>query len=257
MLVNTNRERSPGGTDSTLINPCIIKKISSTAHEETPLDQEFESAVWREDFEITTEEELENADLSILEGERCSSSLSLTVQSPLSPLTTATPSLDQMLGRIPLASRVTVDVVMSHQFMLQSLHDVFAVQKPDRESAICEEPNVSASAVKAFAQKANTMPLPDHRIELPLPRENLEIPKKSKKERRRRKKGSSDIEENRDEFISDGHIADVALGSVPVVPYVPRAVFSDNEMSPRQLGSFEAKEKMLRSLKEKMGSPRK
>ncbi|VDM53753.1 unnamed protein product [Angiostrongylus costaricensis] len=257
MLVNTNRERSPGGTDSTLISPCLIKRISSTVRGDTPFDVEFESAVWREDFELSVEEKLENADLSIQEEERCSSSLSLTAPSSFSQSTTFLPSLEQLLGRIPLASRVTVDVEMSHQSMLQSLHDVFAVQKPDSETAICEEPNVSASAVKAFTQKANALSSPVHRIETSLPSENLETLRKSKKERRRRKKRSDETVENRDESLPDEHIADIAIASVPVVPYVPKAVFSDNEMPPKQLGSFEAKEKMLRSLREKMGSPKK
>ncbi|KHJ77111.1 hypothetical protein OESDEN_23269, partial [Oesophagostomum dentatum] len=67
LLVNTNRERSPGGTDSTLISPCLTRRIAPCVREETTSDLEMESAVWRENFELTGEERLEGADLAIQE----------------------------------------------------------------------------------------------------------------------------------------------------------------------------------------------
>uniref|UniRef100_A0A158PCM8 B box-type domain-containing protein n=1 Tax=Angiostrongylus cantonensis TaxID=6313 RepID=A0A158PCM8_ANGCA len=236
MLVNTNRERSPGGTDSTLISPCLIKRMY--------INDCFFICSTQEEMDKCFELLNEQSEYMKFTREKRKKKLSFCSQS-----TTFLPSLDQLLGRIPLASRVTADVGMSHQSMLQSLHDVFAVQKPDSETAICEEPNVSASAVKAFTQKVNALSSPVRRIEPPLLSENPETPRKSRKERRRRKKRS-------DESLPDEHIADIAIASVPVVPYVPKAVFSDSEMPPKQLGSFEAKEKMLRSLREKMGSPK-
>ncbi|VDM77634.1 unnamed protein product, partial [Strongylus vulgaris] len=188
------------------------------------------------------------ADTSETMPERCSSSLSLTQPSSS---TDALPSLEQLLGhRIPLANRVTVDVGVSHQSMLQSLHDVFASQRSDNETPVCEEPNMLASAVK-IAQKMHGMPIPKTRKEKK--REvTPETPKKTKKERRRRKKRSGDSAENREEAVVN-NIADTSeTMPVPDVPYIPSRVFSASDLSLAKLGSFEAKEKMLRSLREKM-----
>ncbi|KHJ85855.1 hypothetical protein OESDEN_14409 [Oesophagostomum dentatum] len=250
LLVNTNRERSPGGTDSALISPCLTRRIASCVREETTSDLEMESAVWRENFELTGEERLEGADLAIQEEERCSSSLSLAAQ-PSSSSTAALPSLEQLLGRIPLANRVTVDVEISHQSMLQSLHDVFASQRSDSETPVCEEPNMLASAVKN-AQKMHGIPVPAVRNGHKAPEETPDSPKKTKKERRRRKKRSGDASESREETVASDVVASGEAMPVPDVPYIPSRVFSVGDVPLEKLGSFEAKEKMLRSLRERM-----
>ncbi|KIH60374.1 hypothetical protein ANCDUO_09376 [Ancylostoma duodenale] len=249
LLVNTNRERSPGGTDSTLISPCLLKRISPSVREETTSDLEMESAVWRENFELTGEEKLETAGLAIQEEERCSSSLSLTAQSSSQPA--ALPSLEQLLGRSPLASRVTVDIGVSHQSMLQSLHDVFASQRPEGEAPVCEEPSMLASAVK-IAQKMHQLPVPAVRTEPKTVEEPSDSAKKTRKERRRRKKRSGDAAENREDAVVESTVAVAEAMPVPDVPYVPSRVFDASDMPLAKLGSFEAKEKMLRSLREKM-----
>ncbi|KAK6048666.1 hypothetical protein COOONC_13829, partial [Cooperia oncophora] len=249
LLVNTNRERSPGGTDSTIISPCLIKRISPAVREETVSDMEFESTVWRENIELIGEEKLEAADLFIEEEERCSSSL--MVSSP-STQPAPLPSLEQLLGRIPLANRVTVDVGVSHQSMLQSLHDVFASQKSDSETPICEEPNVLASVVK-IAQKKQGVPIALTKTEPKAPEETPDYPRKVKKERRRRKKRSGERAELEADVASvDEAMALAETAPVPNVPYIPSRVFNESEMALKKLGSFEAKEKMLRSLREKI-----
>ncbi|EYC17165.1 hypothetical protein Y032_0031g2305 [Ancylostoma ceylanicum] len=249
LLVNTNRERSPGGTDTTLISPCLLKRISPSVREETSSDLEMESAVWRENFELTGGEKLETADLAIQEEERCTSSLSLTAQSPSQPA--ALPSLEQLLGRTPLASRITVDIGVSHQSMLQSLHDVFASQRPEGETPVCEEPSMLASAVK-IAQKMHQLPVPVARNEPKVVEEPADSAKKTRKERRRRKKRSGDAAEGREDAVAESSVAVAEPMPVPDVPYVPSRVFSASDMPLAKLGSFEAKEKMLRSLREKM-----
>ncbi|RCN53025.1 b-box zinc finger [Ancylostoma caninum] len=249
LLVNTNRERSPGGTDSTLISPCLLKRISPSVREETTSDLEMESAVWRENFELTGEEKLETADLAIQEEERCSSSLSLTAQPSGQPA--ALPSLEQLLGRSPLASRITVDIGVSHQSMLQSLHDVFASQRSEGETPVCEEPSMLASAVK-IAQKMHQIPAPAVRSEPKTVEEPSDSVKKTRKERRRRKKRSGDAAESREDAVVESSVAVAEAMPVPDVPYVPSRVFDASDMPLAKLGSFEAKEKMLRSLREKM-----
>ncbi|KJH50308.1 hypothetical protein DICVIV_03501 [Dictyocaulus viviparus] len=264
LLVNTNRERSPGGTDSTLINPCLTKKMwrevlrglrlkfsrrYPTLREEALFDIELETPLRQEDFELIGDEQFENADLSIQGEERCSSSLSLTISSN----SMVTPFIDQQLERIPLASRVTADVGMSHQSMLQSLHDVFASQKSGSTTSVCEEPNVLASVVKALTQKTSTQSSAHREIEQHLCNDRIDTSKTFKKERRRRKKRSSDTVCSQADCLVDDDGNSVEIASVPVVPYIPRAIFSDFEIPTKQLGSFEAKEKMLRSLKEKIG----
>uniref|UniRef100_A0A183GIZ6 CE295 protein n=1 Tax=Heligmosomoides polygyrus TaxID=6339 RepID=A0A183GIZ6_HELPZ len=232
-LVNTNRERSPGGTDSTLISPCLIKRVSPTVREETASEVELESAVWRESFELSGEEKLATVDASIEEEEHCSSSLMVpTCADQVSPL----PSLEQLLGRIPLASRVTVD-------------------KSDSETPICEEPNVLASAVK-IAQKKHVDSVVTSAAESKVA-EDVEYRKKSsRKERRRRKKRSGDRAEQDagGSPVPEKETLVVVEASVvpPNVPYIPSRVFNETAMSLKKLGSFEAKEKVLRALREKM-----
>ncbi|XGW05230.1 hypothetical protein V3C99_015981 [Haemonchus contortus] len=251
LLVNTNRERSPGGTDTTLINPCFLKRISPVVREETVSDMESEPTVWRENFELTGEEKLETADLSIEEEERCSSSL--MVSTPPTQATTL-PSLEQLLGRIPLASRVTVDVGVSHQSMLQSLHDVFASQKSDSETPICQEPNVLASVVKIAQKKQGTPSVSLTKVEPIVPEENQDYQRKPKKERRRRKKRSGErLESEADSAVAVVSMATTETAPVPNVPYIPSRVFNESEMALKKLGSFEVKEKVLRSLREKIG----
>ncbi|ETN79579.1 hypothetical protein NECAME_09755, partial [Necator americanus] len=89
---------------------------SSSVREETASDLEMESAVWRENFELTSEERLEKADLAIQEEERCSSSLSLTAQ--ICNHSPSLPPLEQLLGRIPLANRVVADIGKFFQILV-------------------------------------------------------------------------------------------------------------------------------------------
>ena len=129
LLVNTNRERSPGGTDTALLSPCLTKKMyvpksifqrkvtnsrSPSVRDEAYFDTESEGICWEDSFEIQLEDQGQITDIQFLEEARCSSSLSLSLgcssscASPASQL--SLPSIDQLLGRIPLASRVTQDV---------------------------------------------------------------------------------------------------------------------------------------------------
>ncbi|PIO56374.1 hypothetical protein TELCIR_22227 [Teladorsagia circumcincta] len=182
--------------------------------------------------------------------ERCSSSLMVSTPSiQPAPL----PSLEQLLGRIPLASRVTVDVGVSHQSMLQSLHDVFASQKSDSETPICEEPNVLASVVKIAQKKQGVPSLVLTKAESKPLAETPDYPRKVKKERRRRKKRSGERAESEADVTSVEEAVAVAEATpVPNVPFIPSRVFNEKEMALKKLGSFEAKEKMLRSLREKI-----
>ncbi|VDO91899.1 unnamed protein product [Haemonchus placei] len=164
------------------------------------------------------------------------------------------PSLEQLLGRTPLASRVTVDVGVSHQSMLQSLHDVFASQKSDSETPICQEPNVLASVVKIAQKKQGTHSVSLNKVEPIVPEENQDYQRKPKKERRRRKKRSGErLETEADSAVAVVSMAPTETAPVPNVPYIPSRVFNESEMALKKLGSFEVKEKVLRSLREKIG----
>uniref|UniRef100_A0A8R1I230 Apple domain-containing protein n=1 Tax=Caenorhabditis japonica TaxID=281687 RepID=A0A8R1I230_CAEJA len=149
MMVNTNRERSPGGTDTALISPCVKRMSTSTAvKEETNSELDAEEFL-DECFELSGEQCEEIVDGTLTEEDRCCSALLLSLEisdDSISPL----PSLEQLLGRIPLASRVTQDIGVSRGAMLQSLNDVFALQKPPTPENLCvsEERNVLASAVR-------------------------------------------------------------------------------------------------------------
>ncbi|VDL73966.1 unnamed protein product [Nippostrongylus brasiliensis] len=194
-------------------------------------------------------------DKSIEEEERCSSSLMVT--RPSSAQAAPLPTLEQLLGRIPLAGRVTVDVGVSHQSMLQSLHSVFATQKSDSETAICEEPNVLASAVKIAQKKqieAVTPALPRVKSD-----DTVEYSKK-KKERRRRKKRSGERTEPEPDGVTNPVDQELIVAKPsdvvtppPNVPYIPSRVLEQSLMPLQKLGSFEAKEKVLRALREKLG----
>ncbi|PAV88171.1 hypothetical protein WR25_19745 [Diploscapter pachys] len=292
LLVNTNRERSPGGTDTALLSPCLTKKMqvpksifqrkikfrSPSVKEETYFDMESEGICWEDSFEIQLEDQGQITDIQFLEEARCSSSLSLSLgcssscASPASQL--SLPSIDQLLGRIPLASRVTQDVGSSRQSMMQSLQDMFfSAQQKDANEKISERPNVSASAVKNAQKKIKEGddPKPLELLErkdhdkssdsIELPPENIAsmIEKKEVKRRRINRdeaiKTEKDLE--RSEKVAEVKDPDPTTpeppSQPPIVPVIPTIVLNELEASSK-LGSFEVKEKVLQSLKERMNS---
>ncbi|CAI2353774.1 unnamed protein product [Caenorhabditis sp. 36 PRJEB53466] len=237
MMVNTNRERSPGGTDTALISPCV-RRVSSVLKEETNSELDAEEFL-DECFELSAEQYEEIVDGTLTEEDRCSSALLLSLDIPndsISPL----PSLDQLIGKIPLASRVTHDIGFSRGAMLQSLNDVFALQKPPTPEniTVSEERNVLASAVRNAEKRKSGAGLPTNsEKEEEIEKEKEEAAEKEKKKivRRRVKKNTKeDVEQSEEE-------APPPFGALPDCPFVPQEIFEKDD----KIGMFEAKERVL------------
>ncbi|CAD6193395.1 unnamed protein product [Caenorhabditis auriculariae] len=251
LLVNTARERSPGGTDTALKSPCL-KRISPTVREETNSELDIEE-FWDESFDLSGEQ-MENVDSAFIDQARCSSSFTFSLGS--SP-TSSLPSLDQLLGKIPLASRVTPDIGSCRMSMLQSLNDVFAIQKPGDESEekfVLEERNVLASAVKNAEKRRRGGETEEsiHSQEcLAKQPEETKIKKAVVRHRVKRKDvDRKDLAE--DAELGVGEVVPMIVEGAlpPPAPFVPPSVFESVEGE--KLRSFEAKEKLLQSLKEKL-----
>ncbi|CAA98481.2 putative RING finger protein 207 homolog [Caenorhabditis elegans] len=242
MMLNTNRERSPGGTDTALTSPCI-RRLTTALKEETASELDAEEFL-DEIFELSGEQYDEVVDGTLTEEDRCSSALLLSMEissDSISPL----PSLEQLLGRIPLASRVTSNIGFSRGAMLQSLNDVFALQKPPTPEniSVSEERNVLASAVRNAEKRKSGAGLPTNSDKDEVI-EKEEIEKETEKEkkkviRRRVKKVSEPSEEE---------VTTFTFNAPPDCPFVPQEIFESDE----KLGTFEAKERVLQSLKQKM-----
>lgn len=195
-------------------------------------------------FELSGEQYDEVVDGTLTEEDRCSSALLLSMEissDSISPL----PSLEQLLGRIPLASRVTSNIGFSRGAMLQSLNDVFALQKPPTPEniSVSEERNVLASAVRNAEKRKSGAGLPTNSDKDEVI-EKEEIEKETEKEkkkviRRRVKKVSEPSEEE---------VTTFTFNAPPDCPFVPQEIFESDE----KLGTFEAKERVLQSLKQKM-----
>ncbi|CAI5451795.1 unnamed protein product [Caenorhabditis angaria] len=226
-MVNMNRERSPGGTDVALISPCFKRISTASLKEETSSELDAEEFL---DFDFMTSGPQDDADATMFEEDRCSSALQL----PLENL----PSLDQLLGRIPLATRVTSDVGVCRGAMLQSLNDVFAQQKSPvpEHITVSEERNVLASAVRDSEKRGGGIPPP--RKEEP-PKNEVDVQEKTEKEKVTRKR------------VKKEEIPQSSPSNIPEVPFIPQEIFEKIDEN-HQLGSFEAKERMLQSLKEKI-----
>lgn len=255
MMLNTNRERSPGGTDTALTSPCIRRLTTTAVKEETASELDAEE-FFDEIFELSGEQYEEVVDGTLTEEDRCSSALLLSLElsnDSISPL----PSLEQLLGRMPLATRVTSDIGSSRGAMLQSLNDVFALQKPPTPEniSVSEERNVLASAVRNAEKRKSGAGLPTmSEKEEMIEKEEIEMEKsqqekgqeKEKKKviRRRVKKPKEECEQSEEEVIT------FTFSAPPDCPFVPQDIFENNDNE--KLGTFEAKERVLQSLRQKM-----
>uniref|UniRef100_A0A1I7T402 B box-type domain-containing protein n=2 Tax=Caenorhabditis tropicalis TaxID=1561998 RepID=A0A1I7T402_9PELO len=233
MMLNTNRERSPGGTDTALTSPCI-RRVTTALKEETASELDAEE-FFDEIFELSGEQYDEVVDGTLTEEDRCSSALLLSMDIPIESISPI--PLEQLLGRIPLASRVTSDIGFSRGAMLQSLNDVFASQKPPTPEnlSVSEERNVLASAKEEMIEKEEV---------------EKEIEKEKKKVIRRRVKAKTK-EEQKEEHQSEEEVISFTFSAPPDCPFVPQEIF-DRIESDKKLGTFEAKERVLQSLKQKM-----
>ncbi|EFP06845.1 hypothetical protein CRE_11222 [Caenorhabditis remanei] len=245
MMLNTNRERSPGGTDTALTSPCIRRLTTTAVKEETASELDAEE-FFDEIFELSGEQYEEVVDGTLTEEDRCSSALLLSLEDSISPL----PSLEQLLGRMPLATRVTSDIGSSRGAMLQSLNDVFALQKPPTPEniSVSEERNVLASAVRN-AEKRKSLPtmleekIEKEEIEMEKSQQDSQKEKEKKKVIRRRVKKPNEQSE-------ESEVVTFTFSAPPDCPFVPQDIFENNDNE--KLGTFEAKERVLQSLKQKM-----
>ncbi|CAB3398028.1 unnamed protein product [Caenorhabditis bovis] len=246
LLVNTNRERSPGGTDGNLISPCMKRFSSSTVREETNSELDAEEYL-DESFELSVDPSEDAADGILMEEARCSSALLLSIERPSSAA--SLPSLDQLLGRAPLATRVTQNVGFCRDAMLQSLNDVFAQQKPPTPEniTVSEENNVLASAVRN-SEKLKNKDSTGESLEISDDFGPKDVKSKGKVVRRRVKRKNH--EEKRSSIEGDIEQFEKPMSAPPAVPYVPQDLL--DHFGDEKLGSFEAKERMLQMLKEKI-----
>lgn len=214
----------------------FFSRSSSVLKEETNSELDAEEFL-DESFELSGEQYEEIVDGTLTEEDRCSSALllSLDPSDSLQPL----PSLDQLLGRIPLASRVTQNIGFSRGAMLQSLNDVFALQKPPtpENQSVSEERNVSASAVRSAEKRKSGAGLE----EVDKPPTDKPPPSDKKPITRRHVKKTSEPSESTEPIFNPP----------PDCPFVPQEIFEKLELDER-IGTFEAKERVLQSLKEKM-----
>ncbi|CAL2044889.1 hypothetical protein CAEBREN_09179 [Caenorhabditis brenneri] len=246
MMLNTNRERSPGGTDTALTSPCI-RRLNTAVKEETASELDAEE-FFDEIFELSGEQYEEVVDGTLTEEDRCSSALLLSMDIPIDSISPI--PLEQLLGKIPLASRVTSDIGFSRGAMLQSLNDVFALQKPPTPEniSVSEERNVLASAVRNAEKRKSGAGLPTNpEKEEMIEKEEVEkeIEKEKKKVIRRRVK-KTEHEQSEDEVTT------FTFSAPPDCPFVPQEIFDKLSESDEKLGTFEAKERVLQSLKQKM-----
>ncbi|EGT54974.1 hypothetical protein CAEBREN_31070 [Caenorhabditis brenneri] len=246
MMLNTNRERSPGGTDTALTSPCI-RRLNTAVKEETASELDAEE-FFDEIFELSGEQYEEVVDGTLTEEDRCSSALLLSMDIPIDSISPI--PLEQLLGKIPLASRVTSDIGFSRGAMLQSLNDVFALQKPPTPEniSVSEERNVLASAVRNAEKRKSGAGLPTNpEKEDMIEKEEVEkeIEKEKKKVIRRRVK-KTEHEQSEDEVTT------FTFSAPPDCPFVPQEIFDKLSESDEKLGTFEAKERVLQSLKQKM-----
>ncbi|ULT89202.1 hypothetical protein L3Y34_007990 [Caenorhabditis briggsae] len=251
MMLNTNRERSPGGTDSALTSPCIRRLTSTALKEETASELDAEE-ILDEIFELSGEQYEEVVDGTLTEEDRCSSALLLSLElqnESVSPL----PSLEQLLGRISLASRVTSDIGFSRGAMLQSLNDVFALQKPPTPEniSVSEERNVLASAVRNAEKRKSGAGLPTtSEKEEMIENDEIIVEKETETEKKkviRRRVKKAECEQSEEDVTTT-----FTFGPPPDCPFVPQEIFDKLGESDEKLGTFEAKERVLQSLKQKM-----
>uniref|UniRef100_A0A8R1I0K5 Uncharacterized protein n=1 Tax=Caenorhabditis japonica TaxID=281687 RepID=A0A8R1I0K5_CAEJA len=225
---------------------------STAVKEETNSELDAEEFL-DECFELSGEQCEEIVDGTLTEEDRCCSALLLSLEisdDSISPL----PSLEQLLGRIPLASRVTQDIGVSRGAMLQSLNDVFALQKPPTPENLCvsEERNVLASAVRNAEKRKSGAGLP---VEMDLDKEreygevNEEKEKNKEKDRRKFVRRRVQKAEGTSCETQSEDLEEPVFSAPPDCPFVPQEIF---EKTDHRCGTFEAKERVLKSLKEKM-----
>ncbi|CAJ0922978.1 unnamed protein product, partial [Mesorhabditis belari] len=298
LVVNTNRERSPGGTDVTLMSPCLRERSPPPPIEERlePIsDQELEAdedlpstsvlSMSPTHFETSDTHETGEIDQSTRSPSpttiKTINQFLLGYTSPNTKLEAISPTLTEselslasndledlsdrpklsdglaMKGKskrkdigkempIPsavsarsesLAARITIDVGNSRDTVLRSLQDVFS-ERDQEDAVVVEQPNVLASAVKSAERRF---------------REKETQRQTSPKPMNRRKTVS--IGETPAVKVKDDEPFMPRPNStpMPLPPPMPPTGFPSS--SPQEISSlkpFEAREKMLESLRERI-----
>ncbi|CAI4226103.1 unnamed protein product [Auanema sp. JU1783] len=236
VMVNTNRERSPGGTDSTLFSP-FMRKLNCSYRDVSDETSVFADQV----FNFYSKDDTSGIDLAICDQARCSSSLSLTL-----PSCDSSPNQQSDHG-FKAEHCYAHDDRDCHSYMLQSLHDVFALQKSDSDP---NDKNVLASVVKISQKKKKTLSHRSSDAEESFTEVlgRTQSSGSSAKDVKRSKKGRSSAEAI-NEPTAELTELDLDRCDIPKVPHYMTS--SALKVEDKILEGFEAKEKILKSLKEK------